>query len=63
MIADEGLETIVIATAGSEVMTAAGRTPAWGWSGISNRGALERTEGLGVTPSEVERMEERSSLS
>ena len=53
MIVDKGLETIIIATGGSGVMAAAGRAPAGGWSGVCSRGALERTEGLGVTPSEV----------
>ena len=60
---DEGLETIVIATGSSGVTAAAGRTPVGGQSRVSNRGVLERTEGLGVTPNEVEHMEERSSLS
>ena len=54
---------IMVATAGSGVAAAAGRTLAEGWSGVGNRGALTRLEGLGVTPKEAEHMEERSSLS
>ena len=61
MIMDEGLGAVVITTGGSEA--AAGRTPAEEWSGVGNRGAWERLEGLGVAPEEAERMDERSSLS
>ena len=63
MIADKVLETIVVITGGSGVTVAAERTPVRGWSGVSNRGAFERTERLGVTPSEAEYMEEMSSSS
>ena len=63
MTVDKGLETIVVATGGDGMTVAAGRTPVEGWSGVGNREALERTEGLGVTSSEVECMEEMSSSS
>ena len=63
MIADKGLETIVIIIEDSGVMATARRTPVGGWSRVSSRGALERTEGLGVTPSKAEHMEEISSSS
>ena len=63
MIADEGLETIVIVTGGSRVMATAGRTLVEEWSGVANRGVWERLEGLGVAPEEAECMDERSSLS
>ena len=62
MIADEGLGVVVMATRGSGVTAAAGRTLAEEWSGVSNR-AWERLEGLGVAPEEAERMDERSSSS
>ena len=63
MIVDEDLEAVVIVTGGSGVTAAAGRTPAEEWSRVGNRGALERLEGLGVTPKKAEHMDERSSLS
>ena len=41
LIADEVLETIVVATEGSGVTITAGRTLAGGWSGVGNRGIGE----------------------
>ena len=47
MIANKGLETIVVVTGGSGVMAAAGRTLVGGWSKVGSRGHWRGWRGWG----------------
>ena len=63
LIADKVLEAIIIATGDSRVAVTTRRTLEVERSEVDNKEALEREEGLWVTPNEVEHMEEMSSSS